>query len=161
MRCTLIMDKKELLDKIGDAVFDLSLAINEEFGGCHQHIPERYRMVLILLSRYETLYVKNLAQLLHMSASSTSQLLSRMEDENYIVREADPKNRIHTIVKLGDEGQKTVQSMEENGNKISTKYLMELSMEDLINLQNIAIKIQDIIERKKEKPLNETNSPVY
>lgn len=144
------MDKKELLDKIGDAVFDLSLAINEEFGGVHQHIPEKYRMVLILLSRYETLYVKNLAELLHMSASSTSQLLSRMEDEKYIIREADPQKRIHTIVKLGEAGYKTVASMEENGNKISTKYLMELPLEDLVHLQAITVKIKNIIERKKK-----------
>ncbi len=144
------MEKKELLDKIGDTVFDLTLAINEEFGGYHQHIPERYRMVLILLSRYETLYVKNLAELLHMSASSTSQLLSRMEADDYIVRESDPDKRIHTLVKLGAEGRKTVDTMEESGNKISTKYLMELPLEDLMGLQNITIKIKEIIERKKE-----------
>lgn len=107
-------------------------------------------MVLILLSRYETFYVKNLAELLHMSASSTSQLLSKMEAEEYIVRESDPDKRIHTLVKLGTEGRKTVEVMERNGNEISAKYLMELSHEDLTSLQDITIKIKEIIERKKE-----------
>src|SRR5699024_5539796 len=93
-------------------MFDFSLAINEEFGGYSQNIPEKYHPVLILLYRYETLYVKDLANLLHVSPSSASQLLSIMEEEDYIVRELDPDERRYTFVKLGENGVEEILKLE-------------------------------------------------
>ena len=144
------MRKEELIDGIEDAIFDLSLAMNEEFGGYHQDIPEKYRVVLILLSRYETLYVKDVAHFLHLSSSSASQLLSRMESENYIVRELDPQRRTFTFVKLGDQGQERVREMKATRNEIASKYLMKLSKEDLVTFKDIAVKIKEIVEKEKE-----------
>lgn len=144
------MDKSELLESIDEAIFDLSLTINEEFGGYHQDIPEKYRIVLILLYRYETLYVKDLARLLHVSSSSVSQLLSKMEAEDFIIRELDPEKRRYTFVKLGEEGLKTVQDMETTRNEISSKYLMKLTHEDLTAFKDIAVKIKSIVEEERE-----------
>ncbi|HLQ95853.1 MAG TPA: MarR family transcriptional regulator [Pseudogracilibacillus sp.] len=144
------MDKKALLDEIGDAIFDFSLAINEEFGGVYQDIPEKYRIVLVMLDRYESLYVKDLAALLHLSSSSVSQLLSKMEKEDYIERELDPEQRRQTFVTLGNEGRKIMQQMEKTRNDISSAYLMQLSEEDLKTFRDISIKIKKTVERKRE-----------
>jgi len=147
---TLSLDKKALLDEIGDAIFDFSLAINEEFGGVYQDIPEKYRIVLVMLDRYESLYVKDLAALLHLSSSSVSQLLSKMEKEDYIERELDPEQRRQTFVTLGNEGRKIMQQMEKTRNDISSAYLMQLSEEDLKTFRDISIKIKKTVERKRE-----------
>lgn len=144
------MEKKDLLEAIGEAMFDFSLAINEEFGGYSQNIPEKYHPVLILLYRYETLYVKDLAELLHVSPSSASQLLSKMEAEDYIVRELDPDKRRYTFVKLGGNGVKAIRNMEEIRNQITSKYLMKLSHEELTVFKEVAEKIKTIVERERE-----------
>lgn len=144
------MNKEELLESIDEALFDFSLSINEEFGGHHQDVPEKYHIVFVLLSRYETLYVKDLARLLHLSSSSVSQLLSQMEKEHYIIRELDPERRSHTFVKLGENGLKTVQTMKETRNKISSKYLMQLSYEDLVQFREISIKLKNIVKETRE-----------
>src|SRR5699024_4229853 len=138
------------LEAIGEAMFDFSLAINEEFGGCSQNIPEKYHRVLILLYRYETLYVKELVELLHVAHRSASQLLSIMEAEEYIDRELDPDKRRYTFVKLGENGVKAIQKMEEIRNQITSKYLMKLSHEELTVFKEVAEKIKTIVERERE-----------
>lgn len=145
------MDKKELLDSIDEALFEFSLSINEEFGGHHQDVPEKYHIVFVLLSRYETLYVKDLARLLHLSSSSVSQMLSQMEKEGYIIRELDPERRSHTFVKLGENGVKTVGKMKETRNEISSKYLMQLSYDDLVRFREISIKLKNIVKATREE----------
>lgn len=147
---TLFLNKKVLLDEIGDAIFDFSLAINEEFGGIYQDIPEKHRIVLLMLHRYQSLYVKDLAALLHLSSSSTSQLLSKMEKEDYIERALDPEQRRQTFVTLGSKGIKTLQQMERTRNDISSTYLMQLSEEDLKTFRDISIKVKKTVERKRE-----------
>src|SRR5699024_820319 len=110
----------------------------------------RSHPVLILLYRYETLYVKDLAELLHVSPSSASQLLSKMEAEDYIVRELDPDKRRYTFVKLGENGVKAIRKMEEIRNQITSKYLMKLSHEELTVFKEVAEKIKTIVERERE-----------
>ncbi|MFB4164426.1 MarR family winged helix-turn-helix transcriptional regulator [Alteribacillus sp. JSM 102045] len=144
------MEKEEILKFIDDALFELSLNIHEEFGGIYQDIPERYRSVLILTSKYKTLYVKDLSDLLHISPSSVSQLLSKMEKECYIIRELDPGKRRQTFVKLGVEGKKVLERMTETRNKISSKYLIKLSYEDLVSFHQVALKIKKIVESERE-----------
>jgi len=145
------LNKEELLESIDEALFEFSLSINEEFGGYHQDIPEKYHIVFVLLSRYETLYVKDLARLLHLSSSSVSQLLSQMEKEEYIIRELDPDRRSHTFVKLGKNGLETVQKMKETRNEISSKYLMQLSHDDLVQFREISIKLKNIVKATREE----------
>src|SRR5699024_12817257 len=116
-----------------EAMFDFSLAINEEFGGYSQNIPEKYHPVLILLYRYETLYVKDLAELLHVTPSSASQLLSKMEAEDYIVRELDADKRRYTFMKLGVNGVKAIQRLEEIRYLINYQYVINLSDVELVD----------------------------
>src|SRR5699024_9959330 len=82
---------------------------------------------LLMLNKYETLYVKDLAELLHLSSSSVSQLLSKMEKETYIKRELDPEQRRQTFVTIGTEGAKILHQMEETRNDIASAYLMQLT----------------------------------
>src|SRR5699024_4780668 len=145
-----LLDKKILLDEIGDAIFDFSLVINEEFGGIYRDIPEKYRIVLLMLNKYETLYVKDLAELLHLSSSSVSQLLSKMEKEKYIKRELDPEQRRQTFVTIGTEGAKILHQMEKTRNDIASAYLMQLSEEELKTFRDISLKLKQTVERKRE-----------
>src|SRR5699024_1825270 len=131
-------------------MFYFCLAINEEFGGDSKTILEVYQRVLILLDRYETLYVRDLAELLHVSPSSASQLLSKMDAEDYIVRELDPDQRRYTFVKLGENGVEAIQKMEEIRNQITSKYLMKLSHDELTVFKEVAEKIKTIVERERE-----------
>src|SRR5699024_1086274 len=127
-------------------MFDFSLAINEEFGGYSQNIPEKYHSVLILLYRYQTLYIKDLSKLLHVSPSSARKSFSNIEAEDYIVRKLDTDQRRYTFVKLGENGVEAIQKMEEIRNQITSKYLMKLSHEELTVFKEVAEKIKTIVE---------------
>nr|WP_275899656.1 MarR family transcriptional regulator [Bacillus piscicola] len=139
-----------MLRAIDESLFDLFLKIDEEFGGYYIDVPERYRFVLIVISKYESLYVKDLARLLHASPSSVSQLLSKMEKENYIVRELDVEKRRQTFVRLGEKGRDVLESMEKTRNEISSKYLLKLSREDLTAFHEIALKLKTIVDAERK-----------
>ncbi|SFE59890.1 MarR family winged helix-turn-helix transcriptional regulator [Alteribacillus iranensis] len=144
------MDKKELLRAVDESLFDLSLCVEEEFGAHFHEIPDRYRFVLLMVSRYSTLYVRDVAELLHASRSSVSQLLSKMEAEEYIVRELDPNERRQTFVKLGRAGKAALEAMRETRNRISAKYLRQLSHEDLEDFYRIANNLKTIVKEEQE-----------
>ncbi|WP_185819637.1 MarR family winged helix-turn-helix transcriptional regulator [Salibacterium salarium] len=143
------MTKEELLKSIDESLFDLTLKIHEEFGSFYEKIPEKYCWVLILVSKYESLYVKELADLIRISPSSASQLLSKMEKEQYIVREMDPGQRRQTFIKIGKSGEKVLKKMEETREKISAKYLMKLPYEDLESFYDGAVKLKQIVDDEK------------
>ncbi|MFB5661800.1 MarR family winged helix-turn-helix transcriptional regulator [Alteribacillus sp. HJP-4] len=144
------IDKQALLKAIDDAIFDMSVKINEEFGGAFPHIPEKYKVVLILISRYKTLYVKDIAEMLHVSSSSASQLLSKMEKEQFIKRELDPGQRRQTFVKPGRYGEEITKKMMNAHNEITSKYLLRLPQEDLEAFHRIALKLKDIVVLERE-----------
>lgn len=143
------MDKEGLLKAIGDDLFDLSLKMNEEFGGRYVDIPEKYRFVLLLLWQYERLYVKDVAKLLHISSSSASQLLSKMEAEQYIVRELDPEQRRKTLVFLGDMGKKVLEHMEQTRKDITSKYFLKIPYEDLEAFHRILSQLKEMIQKER------------
>lgn len=146
------MNKEELVKAIDESLFDLSLQIEEEFAECFLDMPEKYRFVLQLVSRYSPLYVKDLAELLRVSRSSVSQMLSKMESEGYIVRELDPEKRRQTFVKLGEKGKGVLQTMENTRNLISSKYLKQLRYEELERFYDIAVKLKAVVEEEREVP---------
>lgn len=145
------MNKERLLKAIGDDLFDLSLKMNEEFGGRYVDIPEKYRIVLLFLWQYQRLYVKDLAKLLHVSSSAMSQLLSKMEEERYIVRELDPEQRRKTFVFVGERGKQILHHMEKTRKEITKKYFLKIPYEDLAVFHRILSQLKEMVEKDREK----------
>ncbi|RSL34822.1 MarR family transcriptional regulator [Salibacterium salarium] len=145
-----ILTKNELLKSIDESLYDLTLKIQEEFCSFYEYIPEKYCWVLTLVSKYQPLYVKQLADLMRISASSASQLLSKMEKEKYIVREMDKGQKRQIIIKVGDQGEAVLEKIEETRKNISFNYLMKLSYKELEAFHKGALKVKHLVDAERE-----------
>ncbi|SDI33586.1 DNA-binding transcriptional regulator, MarR family [Alteribacillus persepolensis] len=150
------MNKEALLRAVDDALFDVTLKINEEFGAHYIQLSEKYRMVLFLLSKHSSVYVKDIVRHLHASPSAVSQLLSKMEAEQYIIRTLDPNQRRQTFVRLGKRGTDVVKQMKETRNRIASGYLMKLPYDDIETLYRITEKLRVMVSDDNDQEISDS-----
>ena len=79
------------------------------------------------------------------SASAVSQLANRLEQDGYIKRTINPKNRREIFVELDERGHSYFQKQEEIELAIIHKYYTNLEMDELMKLKEIFLKLKRII----------------
>lgn len=69
----------------------------------HQLTP-RQALVLEHIHKKSTLSVKELARKMNVTPGAISQLLTKLEEQHYIIRAINPKSRREIFVTLGEKG---------------------------------------------------------
>ena len=73
-------------------------------GGPMGHGMNRERMLVIISDHPEGIRQKELAEAAGINASSTSEVVSRLEDDGYLVRTIDENDKRATVLKLTEMG---------------------------------------------------------
>jgi MarR family transcriptional regulator, organic hydroperoxide resistance regulator len=109
------------------------------------------QQVILELLRINNRTVNEIANYLSITASAASQLISKLEKEEYVKREINPDNRREIIVQLGSKGHHYNQMVDKNQLFIIEKYYAKLPKEDLEKLLDIHEKLYHIaVEAQKE-----------
>ncbi|WP_010283585.1 MarR family winged helix-turn-helix transcriptional regulator [Bacillus timonensis] len=128
-----------LLDEVN------SLLLKEFESIFHYDITTKQSIVLHHVNQAGTITVNELAQLMNISASAVSQLLNKLESEQYIKREINPNNRREILISLGSKGKELYEESEKIDQKIMEKYYSKLTKEEMIQFQTIVGKLHSII----------------
>lgn len=125
---------------------DYKKLINDEFAD----LSTKQQVILELL-RVKTRTVNEISHFLSITASAASQLISKLEKQDYVKREINPDNRREIIVQLGEKGHHYNQMVEKNQLFIIEKYYAKLPKDDLEKLLDIHEKLYHIaVEAQKE-----------
>jgi MarR family transcriptional regulator, organic hydroperoxide resistance regulator len=109
------------------------------------------QQVILELLRVKTRTVNEISHFLSITASAASQLISKLEKQDYVKREINPDNRREIIVQLGEKGHQYNQMVDKNQLFIIEKYYAKLPKEDLEKLLDIHEKLYHIaVEAQKE-----------
>lgn len=109
------------------------------------------QQVILELLRVKTRTVNEISNFLSITASAASQLISKLEKQDYVKREINPDNRREIIVQLGEKGHQYNQMVDKNQLFIIEKYYAKLPKEDLEKLLDIHEKLYHIaVEAQKE-----------
>ena len=82
------------------------------------NIPPKQALVLEHLHRHSKLSVNELASKMKVTPGAISQLLAKLEQQQYIVRSINPESRREIIVTLGEKGTNLYQAFEKIDQKV-------------------------------------------
>ncbi|PAE42989.1 MarR family winged helix-turn-helix transcriptional regulator [Bacillus sp. 7884-1] len=142
--CSKIVDYSNALSSL--FLEDYKKLVTDEFA----ELSTKQQVILELL-RVNNRTVNEIAHFLSITASAASQLISKLEKQEYVKREINPDNRREIIVQLGEKGHYYNQMVDKNQQFIIEKYYAKLPKEDLEKLLDIHEKLYHIaVETQKE-----------
>ncbi|KGM46295.1 MarR family winged helix-turn-helix transcriptional regulator [Neobacillus niacini] len=142
--CSKIVDYSNALSSL--FLEDYKKLINDEFAD----LSTKQQVILELL-RVKTRTVNEISHFLSITASAASQLISKLEKQDYVKREINPDNRREIIVQLGEKGHHYNEMIAKNQLFIIEKYYAQLPKDDLEKLLDIHEKLYHIaVKAQKE-----------
>ncbi len=109
---------------------------------CHKRHGMSRERLLVLISEYpDGVRQKELAERAGINASSTSEVVSRLEDDGYIKREIDPSDKRATILRLTEMGQVRAEEVRDERNEFLGEFFGRISEEEKEKLAEIVGKL--------------------
>lgn len=135
-----------LVQEIDEAVYSM----DSHFIKIHQELltddltPKQ--MILIdFVDKNSPVTIGQIASYMNITSSAVGQLVSKLEEQQYVFRSINPENRREIIVQLGTTGMKYVEREEEIKRFIISKYYSKLELDELVQLKVIIQKLSQIV----------------
>lgn len=136
----------QIVKEINQVEYETNLLLTEEFESLlDDKITTKQARFLDLIRSKGTFQTYELSKLMGTSPSAISQLANRLEQDGYIKRVINPKNRREIYVQLDERGHSYFRKHEEIELKIIQKYYSKLDMDELIKLKEIFLKLKQIV----------------
>ena len=116
-----------------------------------ERMMSRERLLAIISEFPEGVNQKQLAERAHINASSTSEVVAKLEDDGYLVREIDPNDKRVTILKLTEMGQVRAEEVINERESYLDHLFSKLSEEEKQALSDILDKLIERPERPEKK----------
>jgi len=105
-------------------------------------------MVLDFVHKHEKCTMGEIAHYMEITPSAISQIVTRLEKENYLKRDINPNNRREVVVMLDEFGHVYYQRDEQINELIINKIYSKMPVEDLEQLRNLIQRLYQITEEE-------------
>ena len=113
------------------------------------NITPKQALILEHVHRHSTLSVNELASKMKVTPGAISQLLAKLEQQQYIIRLINPESRREIIVTLGEKGTDLYQAYEKIDQKIVDEYYSKLSPEVIKQFEYAVNELYTIVISEK------------
>ena len=103
----------------------------------------RERMLVIISEHPEGIRQKALAEAAGINASSTSEVVSRLEDDGYLIRTIDENDKRATVLKLTEMGAVRAEEIRTEREAFLDDFFSKLSEEEKQTLSDLLDKLMD------------------
>ena len=107
------------------------------------HGMSRERMLVIISEHPEGIRQKALAEAAGINASSTSEVVSRLEDDGYLIRTIDENDKRATVLKLTEMGAVRAEEIRTEREAFLDDFFSKLSEEEKQTLSDLLDKLMD------------------
>ena len=107
------------------------------------HGMSRERMLVIISEHPEGIRQKELAEAAGINASSTSEVVSRLEDDGYLIRTIDENDKRATVLKLTEMGAVRAEEIRTEREAFLDDFFSKLSEEEKQTLSDLLDKLMD------------------
>ncbi|RST59992.1 MarR family transcriptional regulator [Siminovitchia terrae] len=147
----------------GDKLFELVTEINEMHYSMNKIIIKEYQSLLDddlsnnqtilmdIVKDHEKISIGEIAQLIKITSSAVGQIVNKLEDENYLMRTINPKNRREILVQLADKGTQYFEKEEKINREIINRFYSQMEWSEMEELKRILTKLSKIVEKKCTK----------
>lgn len=144
----------------GDKLFELVTEINEMHYEMNKIIIKEYQSLLDddfsnnqtilmdIVKKFEAISIGEIAQLMKITSSAVGQIVTKLENENYLMRMINPKNRREILVQLADKGFRYYEKEEKINREIVNRFYSEMELSEMEELKKILTKLSKIVEKK-------------
>lgn len=143
------MDERlyQTVKEINEAEYTANLLLLQEYNELLQaDLTSKQAVVLEHIHKHKRLTVKELADLMLITSSAVSQLISKLDKEGYLKREINPNNRREILVELDQAGWDYFERQRKVEKSIAERFYSKLDPEELSALRKITFKLLKIIE---------------
>ncbi|MGE7114187.1 MarR family winged helix-turn-helix transcriptional regulator [Lysinibacillus sp. NPDC047702] len=105
-------------------------------------------MVLDFVHKHAKCTMGEIAHYMEITPSAISQIVTRLEKENYLKRDINPNNRREVVVMLDEFGHAYYQRDEQINELIIKKIYSKMPVEDLEQLRNLIQRLYQITEEE-------------
>ncbi|GIN92534.1 hypothetical protein J6TS1_32940 [Siminovitchia terrae] len=147
----------------GDKLFELVTEISEMHYTMNKIIIKEYQSLLDddfsnnqtilmdIVKDHEKISIGEIARLMKITSSAVGQIVNKLEDENYLMRTINPKNRREILVQLADKGIRHFEKEEKINREIINRFYSEMDLSEIEELKKILTKLSKIVEKKCTK----------
>ncbi|MED1599674.1 MarR family winged helix-turn-helix transcriptional regulator [Alkalihalophilus marmarensis] len=139
-----LIELDDLMRSIGKH-FIPDLEILNEF-----HLTKRQVAILFLILKKPETTISEIAQYFEISKSAVSQSMTKLEEEDIVIREVNHENRREMNLILGNNGQRIQHELFKLEQKMMNIYLTKLPIEDLYHVRDTLQKLDEIILKEKK-----------
>ena len=112
-------------------------------GGPMGHGMNRERLLVIISEHPEGIRQKALAEAAGINASSTSEVVSRLEDDGYLIRTIDENDKRATVLKLTEMGAVRAEEIRTEREAFLDDFFSKLTEEEKQTLSDLLDKLMD------------------
>lgn len=145
-----------LVQEINDAIYSM----DSHFIKLHQNLvtdelSPKQIILLDFIEKNSQVTIGQIASYLNITSSAVGQLVSKLEEQQYVTRSINPENRREIFVSLDTLGIKYFEREEEIKRFIISKYYSKLELSEVVELKKIIQKLNQIVI--KEGIIDELN----
>jgi len=109
------------------------------------NLTTKQEMILMLIRKENKLTVSEIASKMNVTSSAASQIISKLEKENFIKRDINPNNRREIIVTLHQRGEEFFKEYKKIELHIIEHYYSKLELDEIVTLRNITLKLERLM----------------
>ncbi|MEX3745835.1 MULTISPECIES: MarR family winged helix-turn-helix transcriptional regulator [Lysinibacillus] len=135
-----------LVQEINDAIYSM----DSHFIKLHQNLvtddlSPKQIILLDFIEKNSQVTIGQIASYLNITSSAVGQLVSKLEEQQYVTRRINPENRREIFVSLDTSGFKYFEREEEIKRFIISKYYSKLELSELVQLKEVIQKLNQIV----------------
>lgn len=139
----------ELVTEINEMHYEMNKIIIKEYQSLLDDDFSNNQMILMdIVKKFEAISIGEIAQLMKITSSAVGQIVTKLENENYLMRMINPKNRREILVQLADKGFRYYEKEEKINREIVNRFYSEMELSEMEELKKILTKLSKIVEKK-------------
>lgn len=151
---------EELIYKLVEEINEAIYSMDSHFIKLHQNLlsdelSPKQIILLDFIKKNSRVTIGQIASYMNITSSAVGQLVSKLEEQQYVSRSINPENRREIFVSLDTSGIKYFEREEEIKRFVISRYYSKLELSEIVQLKEVVQKLNQIV--LKEGIINEIN----
>ncbi|MFM1652913.1 MarR family winged helix-turn-helix transcriptional regulator [Brevibacillus sp. B_LB10_24] len=148
----MLAEYRRVVNELHDTIHDYYMIYNKGAKKIDEYnLTVQQENMMLFIMRNQRITANEIALKFSISKSAVSQVLAKLEERDFIVRESNPNNRREALITLGEEGKKFADLIDKADEDFVQKYCSRIGIEDLKQVVDTMKKINGAIADSEEK----------
>ncbi|EWH20020.1 MarR family winged helix-turn-helix transcriptional regulator [Bacillus haynesii] len=145
----MIENIKQIVDDINQYSYEMNAnLVKAQKALFEDDLSPKQTLVLDFVHKREKCTMGDIADYMRSSPSAVSQIVTRLEKENYLKRDLNPNNRREVVVMIAEHGEAYYRREEQIDKFIIEKFYSKMPVEDLEQLRSLIKRLHHIVEEE-------------